>query len=144
MSPKNDDAMKPEDVTFVKNAIHRPDEPRHFMRVKQPGKLVEAKINDKVVARSNQALKMQEAGFDLYDPVYYFYGTDVEISLLQPSDLSTHCPLKGDTKYYHLTVNGQTYENAAFCYAYPNMDNTEFLKEYMAFDQSQVQVTEYF
>lgn len=135
--------MAEQNVTFVKNAIHRPDEPRHFMRVKEVNGPVSATLNGKEIARSNEVLKMQEAGFDLYDPVYYFPKSSIPEEMLQPANHSTHCPLKGDTEYYHLIVNGQTYPYAAFCYLYPNMDETAFLKNYIAFDQNQVQVWEY-
>ncbi len=133
----------PADITFVKNAIHREDEPRHFMRIKKPGKLVAASFNGQTIVESFNTLKMQEAGFDLYDPVYYFPRSEVNTELLEKSDLSTHCPLKGNTEYFHVKWNGQTLENAAFCYAYPNMKETEVLKDYIAFDQNQIQVIEY-
>ena len=133
----------PADVTFVKNAVHRPEEPRHFMRLKQPGKLVTATVNGTTIAESYNAIKMQEAGFDLYDPVYYFPKSDVRTEMLEKAEHSTHCPLKGDTEYYNVKVGGKTLDKGAFCYCYPNMKDTEFLKDYIAFDQEKVQIIEY-
>lgn len=135
--------MAEEPVTFVKNAIHRPDEPRHFMRIKPVNGLVVAQVNNQVIVRSEKTLKLQEAGFDLYDPVYYFPKSAFSEGTLVSANHSTHCPLKGDTDYYHLTINGQTYNYAAFCYNYPNMEETQVLQDYIAFDQRQVQVFEY-
>lgn len=133
----------PGDVTFVKNAIHRKDEPRHFMRIKEISQLVTASWQGQVLVQSRETLKMQEAGFDLYDPVYYFPKTAIPKGLLEKAELSTHCPLKGDTEYFHINLNGEKLENAAFCYAYPNMEETELLKDYVAFDQSRIQIFTY-
>lgn len=132
-----------EPVTFVKDAIHRPDEPRHFMRLKPVDGLVTATVNGQEIARTNEALKLQEAGFDLYHPVYYFPESAIPNEILVPANHSTHCPLKGDTEYYHVYLDGQQYPYAAFCYQYPNMEETQILKAYIAFDQQQVQVWEY-
>lgn len=134
--------IDPKDVTFVKNAIHRTEEPRHFMRLKMPEKLVTASINGYNLAESIRAIKLQEAGFDLYDPVYYFPREDVNKKLLTKSDHSTHCPLKGDTEYYHIQLDDQTLQNAAFSYV-KTLDVGEELKDLIAFDQEKVQVIEH-
>jgi uncharacterized protein (DUF427 family) len=131
-----------EKVTLVKGAIHNPDDARHFMRIKQPGKKVTASLNGKEIASSNNALKVQEAGFDLYDPVYYFPKADVLTDALKGTGKSTHCPLKGDTEYFSIHVEGNQIENAAWHYNQP-YDHSEKLRDHIAFDQSQVQVVEH-
>lgn len=131
-----------EKVTLIKNAIHDPNDARHFMRVKPVEKTVTASINGKEVAKSHKVLKVQEAGFDLYDPVYYFPKEDVQRDALQRTDKSTHCPLKGDTEYFNLDFAGVQMENAAWHYNQP-LDRSKVLKEHIAFDQSQVQIIEY-
>jgi uncharacterized protein (DUF427 family) len=130
-------------VTFVQDAIHRPSEPRHFMRLKPVDGLVQATVKGQEIARSNETIKLQEAGFDLYDPVYYFPESAIPDGVLEAANHSTHCPLKGDTEYYHVNLDGHQYPYAAFCYRYPNMEETEVLKNYIAFDQQQIQVWEY-
>ncbi len=132
-----------EPVTFVQDAIHRPNEPRHFMRLKPVEGLVQATVNEREIARSNNTIKLQEAGFDLYNPVYYFPESAIPNEVLEVANHSTHCPLKGDTEYYHVKLGGHQYPYAAFCYRYPNMQETEILKNYIAFDQQQIQVWEY-
>ena len=134
--------VDPQDITFVKNAIHRPDEPRHFMRVKQLNKLVTASSDGFQLAESIRPLKVQEAGFDLYDPVYYFPREEVNMELLTQSDHTTHCPLKGDTEYYDIQLDHQTLSNAAFSYV-KTLDSSEELKDLIAFDQEQVQIVEH-
>ena len=129
-------------VTLVKNAIHNPDDARHFMRIKKVGTKVTATINGKEVASSSNALKVQEAGFDLYDPVYYFPKSDVLMDALEGTDKTTHCPLKGDTEYFGIHTEGKTLENAAWNYNQP-YERSEQLRDHIGFDQTQVQVVEH-
>jgi len=129
-------------VTLVKNAIHNPDDARHFMRIKQPKAKVTASLNGKEIANSNNALKVQEAGFDLYDPVYYFPKADVLSDALKSTDKTTHCPLKGDTEYFSIHTEGSQLENAAWHYNQP-YEWSEKLRDHIAFDQTKVQVIEH-
>jgi uncharacterized protein (DUF427 family) len=112
------------------------------MRIKQLNKLVTAAIGDFNLAESDRALKLQEAGFDLYDPVYYFPREEVNMKLLKKSDHSTHCPLKGDTEYFDIQLDHITLEKAAFSYVTTH-DGGEELKDLIAFDQEKVQIVEH-
>ncbi len=127
-----------EEITLVKNAIHNPKDPRHFMRVVPAGRSRAARIGDQVVAESDAAVVVKEVGRDIYDAVTYFPRADVNMSLLSRLDKSTHCPLKGDTEYFDVTVDGQTYTEAAWSYV--KMILGDELKELVAFDTSQVNV----
>ena len=129
-------------VTLVKNAIHNPDDARHFMRIKHPKGKVTASINGKEIANSNHVLKVQEAGFDLYDPVYYFPKADVISDALKRTDKTTHCPLKGDTEYFNIHAEGSQLENAAWHYN-QHYDYSEKLQGHIAFDQTKVQLVEH-
>jgi uncharacterized protein (DUF427 family) len=131
-----------ENVTAVKGGIHRPDEPRHFMRLKRPEYEIVASCNGVEIARSNAATKLQEAGFDLYDPVIYFPRSDVKMDLLKTKDKSTHCPLKGDTEYFDLDTDGTLTEDAAWSYNQP-VEIAMELKDLVAFDTAKVQIIEY-
>lgn len=131
-----------EKVTLIKEAIHDPNDARHFMRVKPIDKTVTATIQGKEIAKSNKVLKVQEAGFDLYDPVYYFPKDDVQMDALHSTEKSTHCPLKGDTEYFDVNFAGTQLENVAWHYRQP-LDRSKMLKEHIAFDQSQVQIIEH-
>ena len=50
---------------------------------------------------------------------YYIPAADVDMQYLQPVDTQTHCPYKGDSSYYNVAVNGETYENTAWYYPDP-------------------------
>ena len=89
-----------ESITLVKNGIHNPADARHFMRIARPAYTITATIKGTEIARSSQALKVKEVGFDVYDPVIYFPREDVQMVRLKKNEKSTHCPLKGDTEYF--------------------------------------------
>lgn len=127
-----------ESVTLVKNAIHNPSDPRHFMRVVPTNQTRVARIGNAAIATSDAAVVVKEVGFDIYDAVIYFPRADVNMVLLTPLDKSTHCPLKGDTEYFDVTIDGQTYPEAAWSYV--KMILGDELKDLIAFDTSQVEV----
>ena len=128
-----------ESVTMVKNAIHNPNEPRHFMRVVPADRTSVARIGDHAIATSDTAVVVKEVGHDIYDAVTYFPRSGVEMSGLSRLDKTTHCPLKGDTEYFDVTVDGQTYPEAAWSYV--EMILGDELKDLIAFDTTQVDVT---
>lgn len=129
----------PEEVTLVRNAIHNPSEPRHFMRVVPATGEVTAAVNGVTVARSAAALVVKEVGRDVYDPVVYFPRDDVTMDALVAIDKSTHCPLKGDTDYFDLTVEGERLAEAAWSYR-ETIEVAAQLNGLIAFDTSKVTV----
>lgn len=130
------------EVTMVKKAIHNPDDPRHFARVRETGNEVVASQENKNIARSEATLKLLEVGYDIYDPVYYFPREDVKMDMLKKTAKTTHCPLKGDTEYFDLEVDGKKTPDAAWSYTRP-YNRSEMIRDYIAFESSKVQVTEY-
>lgn len=131
-----------EEVTAVKDAIHDPEDPRHFARIRKPETDVIATYDEVNIARSKGTLKVLEVGHDVYDPVYYFPREDIRMDLLKRTDKSTHCPLKGDTEYFDLEINGEEIRDAAWSYVKP-YDRMDIIRGYIAFDSSIVQVTEH-
>jgi uncharacterized protein (DUF427 family) len=47
---------------------------------------------------------------------HYFRPEDVDTRHLEPSARHTVCGWKGTASYYHVVVDGQRNENAAWCY----------------------------
>lgn len=128
-------------VTFVRDAIHNPADPRHFMRVVPSTRTIVAKIGNEEIARSERALKVKEVAFDVYDPVIYFPRADVRMERLRRNDKSTHCPLKGDTEYFDVVIDGATIANAAWSYD-RTIPIADVIRDHVAFDTRLVQVTE--
>ena len=72
---------------------------------------MKATWNDAVIAESNDTVVVEGN--------HYFPAESVNRAYLEPSDLHTTCPWKGEASYYSLTVNGQTNKDAAWYYPAP-------------------------
>ncbi|MGI9615085.1 MAG: DUF427 domain-containing protein [Acidimicrobiales bacterium] len=131
--------MNTQDITLVKNAIHNPAEPRHFMRVVPAGGERSASVGDTVVAESAEAVVVKEVGRDLYDHVIYFPRSDVNVDALARIDKTTHCPLKGDTEYFDVVVDGERIAEAAWSYV-ETIEVAAELNGLVAFDTTKVVV----
>jgi len=101
---------------LVKGAIYNPNENRHFMTISPISQIVSVKSFGVTVASSNKALCLKEVGYSIYPPVTYFPQDDVDWKLLETSRKTTSCPLKGNTKYFHLNIQDKTLLNVAWVY----------------------------
>ena len=129
-----------EDITLVKNAIHNPGEPRHFMRIVPAGEPRSASVGGTTLAHSADSVVVKEVGLDLYDHVVYFPRADVSMDTLVRIDKSTHCPLKGDTEYFDVAVDGKQIAEAAWSYV-DTIDVAAELRGLVAFDTSKIVVS---
>lgn len=68
------------------------------------------------IARSEHALELRETG---YPPVIYVPIADVQPGVLGHNPATSHCPFKGDARYYDVTVGDQALPNAAWHYPDP-------------------------
>jgi uncharacterized protein (DUF427 family) len=88
----------------------------------------------KIVADSTKALSLKEAS---YPAVLYIPRADVDMSLLERTAHSTHCPYKGDASYYSINAGGKVAENAIWSYEQPKSDVGE-IASYVAFYPNRV------
>jgi len=65
-------------------------------------------------------------------PVYYIPRDDADMSLMERTQHSTHCPFKGDASYFSLRHGNRTAENAVWTYETP-FDECMGIKDYLAF-----------
>jgi len=68
-----------------------------------------------------------------HTPVYYVPVEDVRTDLLVPTDRTTHCPRKGDARYWSIKAGERVAENAVWAYPHPLDDGLD-LSAYVAFD----------
>jgi uncharacterized protein (DUF427 family) len=127
-----------ESITLVRNAIHNPNELRHFMEIVPVTREATATVGGHVVARSGQAVVVKEVGRHIYDPVLYFPRADVDMNALSKTDRTTYCPLKGDTEYFDIVVGDHRTADAAWSYV--EMALGDELLDLVAFDASKVAV----
>ncbi|MET4805449.1 DUF427 domain-containing protein [Limibacillus sp. MBR-115] len=79
-------------------------------------KRVTLKVAARPLASSDKAVLLHEDG---YQPVLYLPMTDIPDGLLAPSDTRTHCPHKGDARYFDLRLENATIKDAAWNYPVP-------------------------
>jgi len=70
----------------------------------------------RTIADSKRALTLTEGG---YKPVFYIPREDADMSLLERTAHTSHCPYKGDASYYSIAVDGRRSENAVWSYEQP-------------------------
>lgn len=127
--------------SLVRGAIARPDEPRHFMVIEPVEGVITARVGTRLLARSSRALRVREVGRRIYDPVIYFPPQDVEADALEPTSVSTTCPLKGTAVAFDVAAD-PVLEVAAWSYqkTYDFDRRIAQLESCVAFDTSVVTV----
>lgn len=84
---------------------------------------------DESIAETGDARVMYELG---HAPVYYLPQSDVRMALLKPTEHSSHCPYKGDARYWSVELNDKSLENAIWAYDDP-YNEMEMLRGWMGF-----------
>ena len=90
--------------------------PDHPITIEPNPARVVVSVAGRVIADTRTALTLREAG---YQPVQYIPLSDVEASLLEPTDALTYCPYKGDASYYSVPIGGMKSVNAVWTYEAP-------------------------
>jgi len=109
----------------------------HIKIHKAGGKWV-VRAGGAILGESADALELNEGE---YKPVIYFPRDDVAMAFLDQSEQSSHCPHKGDAKYYSIQTKSEVLKNAVWSYENP-VKSVGQIKDYMAFDPALVTVEE--
>jgi uncharacterized protein (DUF427 family) len=102
-----------------KGVIYFEDSPRR----------IRALLGGETVVDSRHAKLLHEQN---HLPIYYFPEDEVRMDLLEPTDHSTHCPFKGDARYWSVRVRELVAENAVWSYPEP-IEGAPPLAGYLAF-----------
>ena len=110
----------------------------HFHQLGRPKVRVTVRLDDEVVARSEQTLLLKEfAHGKILDPVYYFPQEDVAVDKLRRTETGTHCPIKGDASYW--TYSGEARAEEDLVWGYPEpIEYSRHIAGRMAFDARRV------
>jgi len=82
-----------------------------------------------VLGESTHALELVEGD---YPPVIYFPRSDIAMAFLDASDKTSHCPRKGDARYFSVVTKSRTLENVVWSYEDPK-PVAEQVRDYLAF-----------
>jgi len=99
---------------------------------------VTIRVNGQIVAQTNRALTLIEAG---YPPVQYVPAGDVRMAALEPTERTTYCPYKGDCSYFSIPAGGDRSINAVWSYGEP-FDAVRTIAGYLAFYPDRVDAIE--
>lgn len=89
-----------------------------------------------VIGESTQALELIEGE---YPPVIYYPRADLAMAFLEPTDLTSKCPHKGEASYFTIEAKSGPIPNAAWSYEAP-YDAVAAIKDHIAFYSEKVAV----
>lgn len=92
------------------------ERPDHTIAVTPHEGRVTVRFGGEVVAETDGALEMREAS---YPVVLYVPFADCRAELFEATEHTTHCPFKGDARYWTLRAGGETAENSVWGYDTP-------------------------
>ena len=89
-----------------------------------------------VLGESSDALELIEGDMA---PVIYFPRSDIAMAFLDESDTTSHCPRKGDARYFTIVAKSGPIQDAVWSYENPS-DAVSPITDYLAFYTSKVAV----
>ncbi|GAA0603899.1 DUF427 domain-containing protein [Kutzneria viridogrisea] len=107
-------------------ANYRIDGPAHKLLATPFPRRVRGVFADRTVLDTDRGVLVHESNIL---PRLYVPEEDLDTALLTDTDLSTHCPFKGDASYRSITVGEGTAENAVWAYREP-LPAAEWLRGY--------------
>jgi len=112
--------------------------PDHPITIQQNPNRVRVIFNGRIIADTKRALTLREATLP---PVQYIPREDADMTTLQRTTHSTHCPYKGDASYFSIRAEDKSAENAVWSYESPYPAVAE-IKDYVAFYSDRVDAVE--
>ncbi len=106
------------------------DGPQHKLLFSAFPRRIRAVLAGQTIADSERVMLLHESNIF---PVLYIPKSDVAMELLTKTDLSTHCPFKGDASYWTISAGDEPAENAAWSYETP-LEAASWLQGYVAID----------
>lgn len=103
--------------------------PDHPITIAKNPKRVVVTAGGKRIADTKNALVLKEAS---YPAVQYIPRKDADMTLLERTDHSTHCPYKGDASYFSIPAAGPKGINAVWTYENPHAA-VAAIKDHLAF-----------
>ena len=102
--------------------------PAHRLLFEPDPRRLRAFVGDTLVLDTTGAHLLHETGIR---PVVYVPLQDIDESLLEPTDTTSHCPFKGDASYWSLRVGDDARADAVWGYEEP-LPEAEWLRGFAA------------
>jgi len=111
------------------HANYRIDGPAHRLYLEPSQRRLRAVVGDTVVADTVRPVLLHESGLL---PVWYVPIGDLDPDFLVDSATTTHCPFKGDARYWGLRVGERQIDDAVWAYPEPLEGAPEVLADLAA------------
>lgn len=79
--------------------------------------IVNVRFIDAMLASTDRALVLREKG---HDPVYYIPFDDIYFEMMHESGTRTHCPWKGEARYWSTGAAGEAAADVMWAYEEPH------------------------
>ena len=105
-------------ATAIRDAKAAPggDAAKHVVAIEDSPRWVRGTFGGRTIVDSRRAVLLFESR---HLPRYYFPLEDVDEAFLRSSDHTSHCPFKGDARYWDIVVGDRVSENAGWNYPEP-------------------------
>jgi uncharacterized protein (DUF427 family) len=90
--------------------------PTHRLVERREPRRLRVQLGADVLAESADVIELDEDG---HPRRYYFPRADVRMDALLPSETTSHCPFKGDARYFSLKFGDGVMADAAWSYEQP-------------------------
>jgi len=110
----------------------------HAITIEKNPNRVKVTFNGAVIADTTRALILKEGPLP---PAMYVPREDVQMSYLERTDHSTHCPFKGHASYFSVRVGNQIADNAVWTYETP-IDSVAPIRACLSFYVEKLDVRE--
>lgn len=110
----------------------------HAITIEKNPNRIKVSFNGTVIADTTQALILKEGPLP---PATYIPREDVQMSYLERTDHSTHCPFKGHASYFSVRVGDRTADNAVWTYETP-IDSVAQIRDCLSFYKEKLDVRE--
>lgn len=109
-----------------------PRNPYHRVDTVKSKRHIRVEVDGVTVAETNQPYLLFETGLPTR---YYIPEEDVNMNLLNPTDLHTECPYKGIASYWSINANGETHDNLVWGYPDPIEDSPKIKGLYAFYNE---------
>lgn len=101
----------------------------YTVRIEPCPRRLRVQVDGETVADTTKAVYLFESK---HLPVYYLPLADIRPDLLEPTDTKSHCPFKGDARYWSLVVGDRRVDDALWSYPTP-IEGCPDISTYAAF-----------
>jgi uncharacterized protein (DUF427 family) len=117
-----------------------PDGKDHYHVTRAYSNPIRVRVDGQVVARTDDALLLQEATDEFLDPVFYIPREDVDLDKFEREEGATSkCPIKGTASYFTYSDGDRTIEEIAWSYEDPK-DYSKMIENHFAFYQDHAEI----